>query len=44
MPTFEEMKKFCLKLIDKLGKNFELLNYHERSRAFLIGKKEIKIK
>lgn len=44
MPTLEEMKIFSEKLIKELGKDWKILNYHEYSRAFVIGKKQDKRK
>ena len=40
MPTYEEMKDYCLKIVSLLGSDWELLDSHERSRAFSIGRKK----
>jgi len=44
MPTYEEMLNFIKKLIKELGENYKLLDSHERSRAFVIGKDKNKLK
>ena len=46
MPTNEEMENFINILLKKLGKNWKLLDKHEFSRAYVLGKerKELKIK
>ena len=46
MPSYEEMKEFALKLVDALGEDYKILDEHEFSRAFVIGKDkdELKIK
>jgi len=38
MPSYEEMKKFAQKLVKELGNGYEILDEHEFSRAFVIGK------
>ncbi len=40
MPRYEEMKEFCKKLVENLGGDFVILDSHERSRAFVIGRKK----
>jgi tRNA wybutosine-synthesizing protein 1 len=42
MPTSEEMKMFARKLLEMLGEDYVLLEEHEFSRAYLIGRKENK--
>lgn len=44
MPDFKEMQDFCNKLSFALGKDWVVLDSHENSRAFLIGRKKDKIK
>lgn len=44
MPTDLEMKKFVDKLVLELGKDWEVLNSHEFSRAFVVGRKKDKWK
>ena len=48
MPSENEMENFCEKLVKELGEDFEILNSHYLSRAYLIGnktnKKRMKIK
>jgi tRNA wybutosine-synthesizing protein 1 len=43
MPDFKGMEDFCLKLSSALGKDWILLDSHENSRAFLIGRKKDKV-
>lgn len=40
MPTFSEMLDFCEKLVKELGENWRILDSHERSRAFVLGRAE----
>jgi tRNA wybutosine-synthesizing protein 1 len=44
MPTFKEMKNFCEKLVSQLGGKWKLLDWHENSRAFVIGQDKNKLK
>ena len=46
MPSYEEMKDFAQKLVSELGGEYKILDEHEFSRAFVIGKdkSELKIK
>jgi tRNA wybutosine-synthesizing protein 1 len=46
MPTDKEMEAFIKVLLEKLGEKWELLDKHEFSRAYVLGKnkKELKIK
>ena len=46
MPTNREMEDFIKVVIKELGKEWKLLNKHEFSRAYVLGKdkKELKIK
>ena len=46
MPTYEEMGTFSEKLVLELGKNWKILDSHEYSRVFVLGKdrKKLKIK
>jgi wyosine [tRNA(Phe)-imidazoG37] synthetase (radical SAM superfamily) len=42
MPTDEEMEKFCEKLASATG--LKVLDSHERSRAYVLGKDKEKLK
>ncbi len=42
MPTDKEMELFVKELVKNLGKDFEVLDSHERSRAFVVGRKSEK--
>lgn len=46
MPTEKEMEDFVEILLEKLGGNWKLLDKHEFSRAYVLGKnkKDLKIK
>ena len=46
MPTNKEMEDFIEKLLKELGKDWKLLDSHERSRAYVLGKdkEELKIR
>ena len=44
MPTNEEMKKFIKILLENLGKEWKLLDEHEFSRAYVLGKDKRKLK
>jgi len=44
MPTNEEMENFIAKLVAELGEGYKLLDSHERSRAYVLGKDESQLK
>jgi tRNA wybutosine-synthesizing protein 1 len=44
MPSYEEMKEFAEKLVCALGEDDKILDTHEFSRAFVIGKDEGELK
>ncbi|MCF7910761.1 4-demethylwyosine synthase TYW1 [Candidatus Pacearchaeota archaeon] len=44
MPTYSEMLNFCEKLVKELGEDWKILDSHERSRAFVLGRKKNKVR
>jgi len=44
MPTHKEMLAFTKDLVKELGKPYKLLDFHERSRAYVVGKNKSKLK